>query len=457
MNIERYGKGALVESEQIVYSYEVSETPRDFASYKTGQDSLDWTTRDYHVGSWRIHPYGDNNDLPKQIQLVVQSNADAPGSLKRKTQMLWGKGPKLYIESFKKRELVREWQDDKEVQAWLDKWDFEDYLMKSCVDFSHIEGTFTKFYRKHYRKGNAIASYISKLEHSSVDRSRLASEYAKNSAKATHGVVTDFSFEHVNDLMDMSVYRLFNPLKPFEAKTSIYYSNMYSFCADYYTVPDIYGALEWLRRSNAVPLILKNLSKHSMNPSFHIISPQDFWDKKEDQLKQNCLDRGIEYQPKMLEDYEQQVLQGISKVMSSEKNVGKFWHTKKALEVDGANLLEHGWEIKKIDSSVRDFIKGQIEISDHSSKKVSSSLSVHSSLGGAGESTKVNSGSEQFYAMENYLKTQNDISEMIVCKAMNMALKANFPDKNIKMGFYHDGGVKRLEDTPPSERPGHEK
>lgn len=456
MNIERLGNSALVESEQIVYSYEVAQAPRDFASYKTGEDTLDWADKDYHIGNMRIHPYGDRNDLPKQIQSVVQSNPDAPGSLKRKTQMLWGIGPKLYKEDFVENQSTRIWTNDSEVQAWLNKWDYEGYLLKCCVDYSYIEGAFTKFYRKTSTKGNEINYLISKLEHSSIDRTRLASEYEKYSSVPTHGVVTDFSFEHVNALMEMKVYRLFDPLKPFRDKTSIYYSNMHSFCADYYTVPDIYGALEWLRRSNAVPLILKNLSKHSMNPSFHIISPQAFWDRKKEELERNCENRGITYTDKMLRDYEDTVLQGISKVMSSEKNVGKFWHTKKALQVDGTNLLEHGWEIKKIDSSVRDFIKGQIEISDHASKKVSSAVSINPSIGGAGESSKVNSGAEQHYAMDNYLKTQNDISEMIVCKPLNMALKINFPDKDLKIGFYHVG-VKRLEDTTPSERPENQK
>lgn len=456
MRIDRVGNGALIEADKLVYSYEVSEMPRDFSKYRTGEDTLNWSRNDYHVGNWRIHPYGDNNDLPKQIQLIVQANADAPGQLKRKSQMLWGKGPKLYKECFVNGELVREWLDDEEIQKWLNGWDYEDYLLKCNVDFSHIEGTFTKIHRKTSVKRGELRYQISRLEHSSIDRTRKASEFERKSSLATHAVVTDFSFEHVNALMDMKVYKLFDPAKPYEMKTAMYYSNMYSFCQDYYTVPDIYGALEWIRRSNAVPMILKNLSKNSMNAAYHVVSPQEFWNKKEDELKANCIQRGVPYKDSMLRDYEQEVLQSITKVMASFENAGKIWHTKKGLEVDGANLLEHGWEIKKIDSSMRDFIKSQIEISDHSSKKLASSLSVHSSIGGSGESTKVNSGSEQFYAMQNYLKTQNDISEMIVCKPINMALKINFPNKNIKMGFYHGEEPKRLEDTPQGERLGQE-
>jgi len=67
MSIERYGDNALVESEGVVFSFEVSENPRDFDKTRKAraEDSLLWSNSptDHHIGDWRIHPYGDNNDL----------------------------------------------------------------------------------------------------------------------------------------------------------------------------------------------------------------------------------------------------------------------------------------------------------------------------------------------------------------------------------------------------------
>lgn len=451
MNIEHISGGALVTSDQMAYTFEVSENPRDFASFKTSQDTLDWADKDYHIGDWRIHPYGDNNNLPKDIQRVIQANSDAPGMLKRKSGMLWGKGPKLYREKIDDdNQFNKEWVEDKEVQKWLNTWDYEDYLMRCGVDFSYIEGAFTKVYlNKGARVGNK--QRISKLEHIGVDRARLASDFKEYTRNPTHAVVTDFSFETLNSLMDMKVYPLFDVRNPFKFRNSMYYSNMYSFCADYYTVPDIYGSLEWIRRSNAIPLILKALSKNSINLSYHVVSPQEFWDNKRDEIKENCVARGVTYNEKMLSDYERELLKGVSKVLSSEENTGKFWHTKKMFTVDGTNLIEHGWEIKPIDQKLKDFVKAQVDISNHSSQKISTSIGLHAAIGGSGEQTKVNSGSEQFNALQNYLLTQNDIPEMIVMKMMNYALSVNFPEKGLKMGFYHVG-VKKLQDTTPSER-----
>lgn len=450
--ITKIGRDAIVQTEQMCYTFKVSENPRDFEEFRSKEESLDWVNKDYHVGDWKIHPYGDNNNLPKEIQHVIQNNSDAPGELKRKTNLLWGKGPKLYKEELKENDLVRTWVDDKDVQDWLDKWDYEKYLEKCSVDFQYLEGFFSKFFlNKGYTRAGEVGS-IAKLEHSQLDRTRKVSRRTNTSAKATHALVTDFAFETMSDLMNLSIYPLFNFKNPFQYTTAIHYSNMYSFCQDYYTVPDIYGALEWIRRSNASPIILKALSKNGINPSFHIESPQAFWDLKEKQLRENCVERGVTYKNEMLIDYEQELLKGISKVLSSAENTGKFWHTKKAFEVNGTNLIAHGWSINKIEQNVIEYIQAQELISNIASKKTGGSIGLHSAIGGTGAETKVNSGGEQHYALQNYLLTQNDIPEMIVMKHINMALKINFPTKGLKMGFFHVS-PKKLQDVTPSERP----
>ena len=249
----------------------------------------------------------------------------------------------------------------------------------------------------------------------------------------------------------MNVYPLFDFTKPFKNRVSILYSNMYSFCMDYYTVPDIYGALEWLRRSNAIPIILKALSKKSINLKYHIISPQAFWNQEEKRIQERCTAKGEIYKDSMLKEYEERLLKQVAKVLSGETNVGKFWHTKKILEIDGTNLLEHGWEIKVIDDNTKDFIMGQISISNHSSQKVNSSIGVHSAIANTGEKGKVDSGGEQHYAFKNYLEIGIDIPESIVCKAINYAIKVNFPEKDLKIGFYHTV-PKKLEEITPKAR-----
>lgn len=444
--IEYHGDNAIVNTDDVSFTFETVEKPREFESYRTKESTLDWTDQKYHIGEWRIYPYGSDNSLPKHIKDIVQNNDKAPGILKKRTQLLWGKGPKLYREKIVNNEIVREWVDDDEIQAWLDSWDAETYVTKQAVDYNHMEGCFTKLYLS---RGARIGKpAIAKLDHISMNKARLAAGINSLVADPTHAVVTDWTFSNVTDLTKFSVYPLFDFLNPFKYRNAIMYSNMYSFCSDYYTVPDIYGSLEWLKRGTAIPLILKALSKNSINLKYHVISPDYFWKQKKKELIEECARLKKDYKESMLIEYKTNFLQKIGKVLSGAENTGKFWHSVKYMEVDGTKLVEHGWEIKEIKQNIKDFVEAQIKISEHAARATSSSLNVHASLTGTGESGRADSGSEQLNALKNYLVTGNDIPEVIVLKALNYAIKANWPEKKIKIGFYHISPQSEQDITP---------
>lgn len=449
MNIEYIGRDAIVETPKVSFTYQVSETPRDFYKLKSSDDYLDWNERYNYIGDYIVYPYGSCNDLPDIIKKVVQENYLAPGVLKKKTQLLWGLGPMLYTEKMETTGLVREWTEDDVVMKWLESWDYQSYLLKACVDFQHIEGVFSKI---ELSKGARLGkNFISRLIHLYPDRTRLSSLKEVDDREATHAIVTDWSFSTANSLTKYKVYNLFDFTKPFENKNAVIYSNMYSFCTDYYTVPDLYGSLEWLRRSTAVPLIFKALSKNSINLKYHIVSPQAFWDKKKEAIVENCVKRNIEFKESMIEEYQTEFLKKVSEVLSGEENTGRYLHTTKSFTVDGTNLIEHGWEINVIDQKIKDFVDSQIAISNRADHAISGGIGLHSALGNVSESGKSDSGSEQLYALKNYLLTGIDIPEMIVMKAINYAIKANWPEKKVKLGFYHMAPEKE-QDVTESKR-----
>lgn len=148
MNIEYYGNDAIVSTDKVVYSYSV-KSPEEFRELKEDRriENLNWTEQVNYIGDFVVFPHGNHNDLPKLIRDVITSNYIAPGLLKKKTNLLWGKGPRLYEERFENGVLIRDWKSDSEIESWLADWDYEDYLLKQCVDFHVIEGTYSKFYR----------------------------------------------------------------------------------------------------------------------------------------------------------------------------------------------------------------------------------------------------------------------------------------------------------------------
>lgn len=436
INISDGGNAGMVECDDVAFTFAITETnPRDFESQRPKNDTLNWD-KQAHIGGYRIFPYGDYNDLPTQVKRIIANNPTAPGLLAKKRDLVYGQGPQLYVDKVENGVYVREWTDDTEVKQWLESWDYESYLMKLIVDYNHIESGFTKFIQ---RRGSRIGrTKFSRLEHCKADRSRLAvPEKAINTLDPTHCVVTDWGFHHINSVKNYQAYRLFDFTKPFSHRISAYYSSMYSFCQDYYTVPDIYGSLEWIRRATAIPFLLKAFSDNSLNIKYHIESPGAFWANKKDQMRQQFADENKTFKEKNFTDWKKEFFNKISKVLAGDKNVGKFLHTESVMEVDGMNLTEAGWKIKPIDQNIKEFIESQIKISDRADRAVSAGIGLHGALGNINESARSNSGTEQLYALKNYLATGISIPEKIITKPLNYALKANFPNKNLKVGFYH--------------------
>lgn len=454
MRVEYYGDDAIVSNEKMAFTYQnnkVSEL-RDLND-TTRVDNLDWANQANYVGDFVVFPHGTYNDLPTLIRDVVFNNYIAPGLLKKKTNLLWGKGPKLYVETFVDGVLKRNYQSDPEIEEWLESWNFEDYLLKQCIDFHVIEGTYTKFHRA---RGHRLEKpFIAKLEHLPADETRLGTtrqNYFDFRRKAsTHAIVNDWGFTSISSLVDYRWYHLFNHKDAFRHSHSVLYSNIPSFCVDVYSLPDIFGSLEWIRRSTAIPLIFKALSKNSINLKFHVESPSAYWDKVEEKLKEKCSSMNKLYDESMLREYRENLFTQITDVLSGSENSGKLWHTTKIYDTDGNNVIEAGWTIKPIDQNTKDFVESQILIKKAADQSVGTGLQIHSALGGNTESGKSDSGSEQLYALKNYLLTGVDIPEMVVCRAVNYAIKANWPDKKLRIGFYHIE-PQREEDTSSRDR-----
>lgn len=433
MNITHLDGGAIVEMPNVAYTYQVAETPRDFDRRSNINSTLQFGNSVNFIGDFIIYPYGINNDLPKVIKDVVDNSYNVPGFLNRKTELLWGAGPKLFVEELKDGKDVKKRVNIPSVQKWLDSFKYEDYLLKCCVDYQHIQGAFTRF---ELNRGSRIGKpFIQKLHHVSANEARLARLRTATVNDPTHIITSTYNFNHISAISDSKSYDIFDLNAPFKHDNAIMYSNKYSFCEDYYTIPDLYGSLEWINRSTAVPLIFKAFAKNSMNLKYHIISPAGFWDQKRNALKE--LHKGS-YNEKMLTEYEREFLKQIGEVLSGDENAGKYLHTTRNIKILGHDIIDEGWEIKVLDQKVKDFVEAQILISDKADKAIAAGVNVHPVLANMTDSGKANSGSEQIYALLNYLNTGVDIQEMIICKPLNYALKANFPDENVKVGFFHN-------------------
>lgn len=445
--IEYVDGGAIVRADKVAFTYAAAETPRELHQLQR-RETFNWTERQDYIGDYIIYPFGNRNDLPEQIKEVVFNNSLAPGILNKRAQLLWGTGPRLYEEDIVDGKVVRKWTKDPTIQAWLKKWDADKYILECATDYQYQQSCYTKFIQA--RSGRLGSNFIHSLEHVQPDEARLARLRSATSKKPTHVVVTDYSFSGPHS-MEYEVYKLFDSADPFASANSIFYSNLYSYCMDFYTMPELYGTFEWIRNSTAVPLIIKAFSKHSLHYKFHIESPAGYWEAKKKIIQDNCVKKAIPYKEEMLEELQRHTLDAFSEVLSGVENTGKYLHTIKVVRFEGANLIEEGWTVKFIDQKVREFIDAQVAIADRSDRALSSAIGMHGALSNLSDKGESGSGSEQLYALKTFMATGIAIPEMIVLKAINYAITANFPDSGLRLGFYHEVPEKE-QDVNPKDR-----
>lgn len=401
-----------------------------------------WDKEPLHIGNYKIVARGDTNNLPAEIRDMCDDNNLVEGIFARQSGLQWGQGADLYIIEKKDGLRTKKWVEDKEIEAWLKTWDYENYLLRCLVDYTHDKGDFTKFYKN---KGPRIGSTprIAKLEHVSVNKCRL--EWPEDGINYKNIIVGDWETQDMNSFIS---YPVFNPADPFAYNVSIMYANLYSFARDFNNLPSHYGTRNWIKLSSSIAVLLMNYNINSAAIKYHITSPQSYWDAKEDKLKENCVLKGIQYNDKMLEELKDATFKKFTETLTGIENPGKMLTTESYWNPDATNF--EGWKVEVLDQKVKDYVDAQIAIAKQAESSTTSGLGLHPSLSNIMVDGKLASGSEQLYALKLYLATEIDIPQSIIFKAINTAIEVNFPSKNIKMGFYHD--VVKTEDAVSPEK-----
>jgi hypothetical protein len=421
-------KGLFKSSDNRAYSFEIASSESNWSDELNNfYSTSNWDTNKLTIGGTDIIPYGASNNLPKQIRDILEIQHLGEGIFKKKRNFLYGQGPHLYkivFDAEGNRKKI--WLDDADIMAWLKSWPYEKYLRDIAVDYYHAEIVFSKVFRN---RGPRIGAdgMISKLEHVGVHKARLG--FPEN-GKISRIQTGDYDYSR-----NFVLYPVFDKYDPWRFGVSMAFNNAYSFARDWYPVPSYYGTLNWLNRSSAVPQILKALTDNSLNIRWHIKVPAVYWAERKEELMKNCEQEGIKYTDNLLEDLKDATFKKLADVMAGVKNVGKFFTSEKCYNDMGSNLEE--WSIEPIDQKVKDFIDAQINIAKYADSATTSGLGLAPSLSNI-IVEGLNSGSEKLYDYKLYMTTEVDIDESIICQTLNDAIEANWPEKGIKIGFYHD-------------------
>ncbi|WP_418671887.1 hypothetical protein [Alistipes putredinis] len=409
------------------------------SNHKGGDlDSLLWQTQSRNweympasVCGYQVIPYGHDNMLPSRLRDVVDDNNLAPGIIDRQMGLLYGQGVFLNQLSFDNGEITHRWQEDTEIQAWLDSWDYIPYIKGVMTDYLYLKGFFdAKYLTRGHRIGRTAK--ISHLEHIPAKNARLEWTDSRNISDVKHILVGDF--EHACTNTGVRIYPVYNRRRPDQYAAAASYNHTYSFSRDFYSVPQYWGALRWIVRGSEIPTIFKYVTENGLNLAYHVHSPQGYWDQKRDVIRRSNPDWNEARIEQEISDLSTRFLDMLTEVLSGKENAGKFFHT---LDVCDETGTVHSWKVEAIDQKIKDFVDSQLKIAEASSSAITSGMGLHPSLSNVMVNGKLASGSELLYAFRLHLLSSVEIASNAILESINQAIAFNFPKKNLRLGFYH--------------------
>lgn len=413
-----------------IYSFSMNAKGSGWSpsTYMLRGSTLSFGYRYINVNGTPIIPYGPGNDMPGKVRGLLENFYAGEGIMGKKAGLQWGEGPRLYRDAVDDQNIFyRAWTVDDEITADLKATDYLTQMHRCLIDLVHLEGFWVKFTRT---RGARIGSgRIATVEHVPAGKVRFV--YPGENKLPVQAMVADWPAASPDT---SHIYPLFDPRDPLKYPVSLAYYNIYSYNHDHYSVPRFIGAFDWLELAGTLAPLLAAYNENAAAISKHIKSPQSYWDRAEERIKDVCRAKNIPYKAEMLEDFKDEAMEKFAASMSGKANAGKFLHTSDYWNPE-ANAFE-GWEIVTIDNKVKDYIEAQVAICKKSEAAATSGFGLDPSLSNLILDTKLGSGSEKLYALKVYNATETAVPDMILCKPFQQFIDVNHPGTDIKIGLY---------------------
>lgn len=396
-------------------------------------DARNWEVLPQTYGDVKVVPYGWQNNIPTFVRDVVDENNLVPGIINRQAGLLWGQGPHFYQLGYDGGKISQVWLEDRDVQAWLDSWDYKAYLRGCINDYLHLGGFYdAKYLARGQRIG--LGRRIAMLEHIPAKNARL--EWPENDSRriadVRHIAVGDF--ENGCTGTGVTLYPVYDRRDPGKYPASASYNRLESFARDFYSVPQFWGALRWIIRGSEIPAIFKYVTDNGINLAYHVHSSDAYWDKRRDVLRNLHPDWSEARLEEEIGVITTKMLDSMVAVLTGKENAGKLFHSIDIVDDQGNS---HPWKIEAIDQKIKDFVESQLKINEASVSAITSGMGLHPSLSNIMVNGKLASGSEMLYAFKLYLHSDVEIASGIILEPINQAIAFNFPGKDIRLGFYH--------------------
>ncbi|MFY0628575.1 MAG: hypothetical protein JXR07_19920 [Reichenbachiella sp.] len=420
----------------------------DFDSMMTSSSKIDWEADPTFIQGKKLVPFGAQNNLPDIIRDIMDENNLAPGILEREIGLLYGEGPALYKVDHTDGQITRQFEYSQQIQNWLNDWDYKRFVDMAMVEYKYMKGIFAKRY---LNRGGRIGreSFIKNLEVVPATDARL--EWPESGPLRLESVKRIYTGDFTNNCLrtGIATYMKHDPRDPFRHRVSIGYHNKYSFGRSFYSVPSYYGSLKWIMRSSDIPDVLEHLGENGISSAYHIHSPEGYWKAKRTLIEKANPEKTEAAIEKALDDLKDEFFKKLSSVLTGKKNTGKFIDTVDFYDEAADEMVS--WKIEAIDQKIDKYIKAQIDISEKADSATTSGMGLHPSLSNIIVGGQLSSGSQMLYALKLYMASDTSIPEEVIFEPINQAIAANFPNSDLRMGFYHPTVMKE-EEVDPEKR-----
>ena len=419
--IKRNGNIGSINVNGDVYSFgtfALTSSTDEWTTLMSSTAQQGWESDPQIVAGKKIVPYGASNNLPVEIRNIMDANNLAPGILEREIGLLWGQGPELYLTVIDKDtgDVRRSWTYNQEIADWLKSINYKRFLHMAMTEYKHLKGFFVKrTVSRGMRIGRKPA--IAKMEVVPACDARLAWVDTGRLDDVKEIYEGDFEYNCKNGVKTIPVY---DHADPWAIPVSMSYHNSYSFCQRFYSKPGFYGSLAWIQRSSDVPELIKYLTNNGLSASYHIHSPQVYWDMKEENLRKKYPAKDDDWIRGKMEEIKDEIFKKISEVLAGKTNAGKFIETVDFWD-EAANQVV-SWKIEAIEQKVKDFIEAQIRVSEKADSATTSGIGLHPALSNIMVDGKLSSGSEMLYALKLYLASDTAIPEEIITEPIKQAI-----------------------------------
>ncbi len=390
-----------------------------------------WDKDPQSVGGVSVVPWGPDGQMPRMVRDLLEKNNIGPGILTRKLGLIYGQGVHLYRNVVKENEVVQEWTQDDEIQAWLESWDYQRYVREALTEYLHMGGHFTKYQcAKSVRIGKP---WIHSLK--CIPSADCLLVWPDPHRTPTLDDITEILVGDMERWRQLEIFPRFDKWHPAAHEAAVQYHSLRSFGRNLYAISSFHGSIPWMQDANDIAEIVRALNDNVIAAAYIVHEPNAYWHEKQMAIEQDHPEWLEQQVAKELDKLRDQITRQIADVMAGKHNAGKFF-TCVDFTDDNGNL--QSWKIEPIELNLDKYIQAQKDISKMADSATTSAMGLSPALANIIIDGKSDSGSQMLYALKIFYGADTVIPEQIVLEALNDAIRINFPQKkDLFLGFYH--------------------